>query len=347
MAQSYPLESSAPEVIIVGDYELALKLFMNRDFEKSFNIIEKLHDHAYRNYEKGILSEAVFVKILTLYMTEVGLILNPRQSFGSTILVPRPKKKSLISDLEKNSHLDKLHRIYGSLADVPLELLYQIFLVYYTCEHVIRPEDNKFLPDMFRKVYHIINFASADSSDRYLKRWVDMFVFNVLPDVDDFSTAFELVRTNPLLNSEKATAKLKEIQELKTQEKRLREKAAKEGEAREAKRIAAENAAKKKEKEAKNLKYMSLKQIKKGHEEEKTPETRKDLSGSAMSLDRVRERLLSLVEFLKNYANNNSPFLLVLVVLALIGTRYLRTRRINLREKLKETMQMAFKVTYV
>lgn len=339
-----PMQSSAPQTVMLTDYKLALKLFMNKDFAQSFAIILRLHDAAYRNYERGLLSEDVFVKIATLYLTEVGLVLNPRESLGLAFALSRLKKRQLAQLLEQSTYLDSLHRIYGSLADVPLELLFQICLVYYTCQKAIRPDEPAFLPNMFRKVYHMIDFQHARTDDRHLKRWVDMFVFNVLPDADDFDTAFALADTNPLLDREKATTKLRELHELKRQEKRLREKSAKESEAREAKRVEAENARKRKEKEEKNLKYMSLKQIQKEHTLEATPVPDKPQKAT---VEYVRARVEHFLELSRNSISKNSPVILLVLVLAFVSTAFLRRRRINLRDKLRETLLMAFKVTYV
>lgn len=338
-------ESSAPQSVILADYKLALKFFMNKDFEKSFLIISKLHSVAYRTFAKGAIQEEVLIKIVTLYLTEVGLLLNSKDG---TFQLPRKEKKELIDKLRLSQFLDSLYDIYGSVAKIPSELLYQVFLVSYLCQHEIKQDDDRFLVKQFDNLYSLLDFHGA-SNDKYLRRLVDMYIFNVLPDADDFYKAKELVDTNPLVDTEKGRIRIKELQEVKKQEKKLRDKKAKEREAQEAQRLAEERARKKEEQDNANLKYKSLKQIKREHEnsEELGRQSRSPARGSNGSIQQLRHRLEYLMRLTRAFCEKNYPILVIVFIASLIAQRFIRTRRINVFQKLQDTFKMAFKITYL
>lgn len=341
------MESSSPEKVIINDYKLAFKFFVNKDFGKSYAIVLKLHDHAYKNFELGTLSEEYFIKIVTLYLTEVGLLINPRDSSNAYAL-PRAEKKVLMDNLEQGVYLDNLYKTYGDIAKIPLELLFQVFLVNYTCQNLVGKEHPP-LAKHFRKVYSLLDFQS-NVHDKYLKRWVDMYVFNVLPDAEDFTTAFRIAEENPLVDTAKAKVKLDELEQLKKQEKKVREKKAKELQSMEAKRLEHENATKRKAKDESDLKFKSLKQIRQERERDEN-KRRQDASPTSASrsftFDQLKARLEYLINASSKIVQKNSPVILIAIVLTFIVTRFLRTRRINLREKILETLRMAFKVTYL
>lgn len=342
-------DSSAPQSIILNDYKLAVKFFMNKDFQKSYQIILKLHNVAYRNFAKGTIQEDVFIKIVTLYLTELGLLLNSRDS-GATFQLPRKEKKELIDKLKLSTFLDSLYDIYGSIARVPSELLYQIFLVSYSCQNELKQNDDRFLVKQLDLLYSLLSF-SGKSEDKYLKRLVDMYVFNVLPDADDFYKAKELVESNPLIDTEKGRKRLKELQEVKKQEKKLRDKQVKEREAQEAQRLEEEKARRKAEQENANLKYKSLKQIRKEQEHseelERLRRSQPSRSGGPSSIQQLRQRLEYLLHLTRQFCEKNYPVLVVVFIASLIAQRFIRTRRINVRQKLQETFKMAFKITYL
>lgn len=342
-------ESSAPQSVILNDYKLAVKFFMNKDFEKSYQIILKLHNVAYRNFAKGTILEEVFIKIVTLYLTELGLLLNSKDA-ASSFQLSRKEKKELIGKLRLSSYLDSLHEIYGSVRKVPSELLYQVFLVNYSCQHEIKQNDERFLVKQFDNLYSMLDFHGK-ADDKYLKRLVDMYIFNVLPDADDFYKAQDLVDSNPLVDTEKGRKRIKELKEVKKQEKKLKDKQAKEREAQEAQRLADEQAKKKAEQENANLKYKSLKQIKREHENSeelerqgRSPPTTGD---GKSSIQQLRHRLEYLMRLTQRFCEKNYPVLIVLFIASLIAQRFIRTRRINVLEKLQETFRMAFKITYL
>lgn len=342
------MESSFPEKVIINDYKLALKFFVNKDFGKSFAIILRLHDWCYKNFELGTLSEEYFIKIITLYLTEVGLLVNPRDSSNAYSL-PRAEKKMLVDNLERGIYLDNLYNIYGGIARIPLELLFQVFLVNYTCQNVVGKE-HPHLAKHFGKVYAQLNF-DKNVHDKYLKRWVDMYVFNVLPDAEDFATAFRIAQENPLIDSEKAKVKLEELEELKKQEKKVREKKAKEIQSKEAKRLEQEKLTKRTAKDESDLKFKSIKQIKQERERDEKMRRQQASSSSTSSsnfrFDLLKFRLEHLINASSTVIQKNSPVILISLVLAFIVGRVLRNRRINMREKILETLKMAFKVTYL
>lgn len=337
------MESSSPEKIIINDYKLALKFFVNKDLAKSFSIVLKLHKLCYKHFELGTLREEYFIKIITLYLTEVGLLVNSRDN-GGTYQLSRPEKKQLVKQLEEGFFLDALYKTYEGIANIPLELLFQIFLVNYTCQSMMTNEQLAMVKQ-FRKVYSLLDFESH-KGDKYMKRWVDMYVFNVLPDAEDFTTAFQVAEENPLIDWQKAKTKLEELKELKKQEKKMREKTASENQSREAKRLEQDKARQRKAKDESDLKFKSLKQIRQEREKDERRKNTEERS-PAFTLEQLKHRVSILAKASTSIVQKNSPVILVTILVAFLLSQFIRTRKINVREKLMETLKMAFKVTYL
>lgn len=339
------MESSSPERLIVNEYKVALKFFLNKDFARSFAIIDKLHDTCYEHYVQGTLSEKYFVRIVTLYLTVLSLLVNPKDGNGNQL--SKADRKNLIQKLEKGEVLDKLYQTFGHISKIPLELLFQVFLVNYTCQNVTSKEHSPIVRQ-FKKVYSLLDFSDA-SEDRALKKWVDMYIYNVLPDADDFATAFKIAEENPLLNTERAKGKLEELQEVKKQEKKIREKKAQELQSKEAKRLEEEKAKQRKMKDESDLKFKSLRQIRQEREQDdrRANEPRPNNRNTQLTIEQIKSRVEHLLRLSSSVIQKNSPVILVALILAFIGSRFLRNRRIKIKEKLAETLKMAFKVTYL
>lgn len=339
------MESSAPQAIIEDDYRLALKLFMNKDFAKSYDLILRLHNTSQRSLQKGNLDDELFVKINALYLTHLGLLINPSGSAGS-FHIPRQEKKDLIKKLEQGAFLLAFADVFGSVAEVPLELLYQICLVRFSCRNELNKHDEHFLCRQFGELYDEIDFNNGD--DRYLRRLADMYVFNVLPEVGDFDKAYSILQSNRLLDPEWGTKKLDEIREMKKQEKKAKEKQAKEREQKERKRVEQEIEKNNAAKERSSLKYKSLKQIKKEHDRERSSlPTSEKPDNDNVTLAKLGEKIAYTLNLSKGFFQKNSPVILVAILLAFIVTKFLRTRRINIKERLQDTLRMALKITYL
>ena len=347
MQNSYHLDSSAPESVLLGDYQLALKSFINKDISRSFGTIRKLQPIAYRSFSNGQASESIYTKITNLYLTELGLLLKPGLDENATLC--SQDQHELVISLQNEEISKQITELYGSAADAPPALVFQVFLVYYTCQDVLQQQNRNFVLEKFTKLYHSIDF-SEKQNDVHLRRWFDMYVLNVLPEAGDFDTAFSIAKTNLTFGGELALIKLKEVQELSLKKRAETEKQSKALKAREAKRLAAESERKKKEAQEKNLKYRTMKQIQAGQKsEETTRETSSPKSSekAPLTLERMRERLLYYYTLTKGTLQQNSPVILAAIVLLFVSSKVLRARKINFKQKFKETMQMAFKVTYL
>ncbi|OBA22327.1 hypothetical protein METBIDRAFT_40706 [Metschnikowia bicuspidata var. bicuspidata NRRL YB-4993] len=344
---SYLLESSAPEHVMADDYQLALKIFMNKDIVRSFGMVSKLQPAAFRNLDRGLISEELFLKITTLYLTEVGLLLDPQVVPEASLNIQ--DRQQLVESLQKHVVVDQMAHLYGALADAPLNLLFHIFLLYYTSRDALQAGTDGSVLQQFSDTYHALEFQGRQE-DRFLKRWFDMYVLNVLPDAGDFATAFAIAESNTVFGGALAVAKLKEVQRLKTQQEQARKKAQKELHAREARARAAEQEQERIDARERSLKYRSMQQIRAEQQSQEPPSSAGgpgDAPAAALTLQRIRERLRCYYVLSKNGVKTHSPVLLAVVVLLLICGLLLRRRKINFRQRVKETLRMAFKVTYL
>ena len=108
---------------------------------------------------------------------------------------------------------------------------------------------------------------------------------------------------------------------------------------------------KKRAKEEADLKYRSLKQIKQEHEKERTLKSNHlSLSHDKSNTPHINQlslRAQYVMNLSKSFFMKNYTIILVILAMGFISTKLLRTRRINIKEKLRETLSMAFKVTYL
>lgn len=329
------LGSSGPESLLYTEYELALKHFINKDFETSFAMASKVYEATLRSFEKGHVLEKTLVRIASLYLTQIGILLPSDSSILAHV------KADLISSLQNDELLRKLHDFYGSTARIPHELLYQIFLVYYTCRGLL----GESVVGKFKLTYHNLEAEMAnldDENDVYLHKWLDLFILNVLPDSGDFEMAHAIL-DNVFPKNTSSKGKLRQIESRKVDEAKaaseLRDKAAKA----EAERLAQRKAHELQQAKEKSLKYMSMKQIRSMHESETIEREPPKENQTAALLDKAKY----YYELAKRSLSANSPMILLVLVSLFLANTFLRSRKYNIREKFKETMAMAFKVTYM
>lgn len=349
MSNSYSqMELSVPQNVINADYKLSLKHFFNKDFHKSYALITKLHDCCYRNFERNIISEKLFIKIVNLYLTHVGMLFYPENA-ENRFQLPILERKALSERIKHNEFWSHLEAFYGSAAEVPPSLLYQVSLLNYAYSKEVTLADLKSIMDQFDHVYSSIDFnAKTDVEKEYLKRFAELYVFKALPDAGRFDSALILLQKNPLLDSEQSKERLLKIKQIQSQERERHKKVAEERALEERAKKALEIEKREKERQEANLKYRSLKHIKQAREKELTGST-DQLSHSA-TVKPIEEWILKakfLIKLSNNFVQNNYLALLLALAITLITRRFARARNLNLLEKFQETVRMAFKVTYL
>ena len=336
------MENSAPEAVLAADFKLALKTFMNKEFDRSFPLILRLCEQAFINYRKGYLGEDLFVNIVELYLTEVGVVLPSKETHGVFVLAKR-EKQSLVQGLIQGKIMAKLSGQFGSVGQIPPRLLYQVHLVYLACEHLLSAEKPDFVLRQYESVYEVLEFTVNDA---YLCRFVETFVCNVLPAAEQWMRAYKIAETNPLLNKESIVAKLKELEAVAQEEMKRKDQKKSERRLREEKFAELEREKQRKELEEKSLRYKSLKQIKRELAAE-NDELRSDaLARSGLAAD-IKHKIAYYYKLTQAHVQKNMPVLAAALALLLVFLRVVNVRQINLRDKIRETLLMALKVTYM
>lgn len=148
-------------------------------------------------------------------------------------------------------------------------------------------------------------------NDKYKQKFIELVVFEILPRYDKYKEAEQLI-TNP--NDLQRLRKIQEKQKLAEEVERSQKKTP--------------------PKEQPTLKYKSIKEIQNAYnlEEAKKPTL-------------PESRLLYIYNLVKNYLRDNYLVVLVLIILGLGARKYLS--RANLREKIVDTIKMAFKFSYI
>lgn len=340
------MDSSAPEAILYTDFKLALKAFMNKEFDRSFPLVQRLCDQAFHSLEKGYVGEELVAKIVVLYLTELGLILGPKEPHGAYAL-PKKEQQRLIDDLKSGRVMAQICSAFGALSEVPPKVLYQVHLVYYTCQELLCTDDPKFVLHQFEHTYSSLDFRATD--DVYLQRLVEMYVCNVLPAEDKYATARAIIQSNKLLDTEVYLERLQETEKVAQQEKMANEQKRKERQLREQKLAEQEHERQRKEMEEKSLKYKSLKQIK--YETELAARGDKYASmlskSSGATLFDLKRKILHCFKLTQSQIQKNYPAIATVLIFILVLLRVINVKKINIKDTIKETLLMAMKVTYL
>lgn len=339
------MESSTPETILATDYKLAMKSFINKEFQRSFPLIRKSCAQAILTFQKGYMNEELFVKIVVLYLTELALVLSSRDS--QLFMLPKRERDTLITELKGDELFLKIHEIFGSISEFPSILFYQLYLVYYTCTDIFNDPD--YVLHKFEEAYSNIDFSTHNSKlDKYLARFLDMYIYNVLPGAEKWQTAYAIAQSNPSIDKQKALLRIKEIESVSIQEKKVREQNKKDRQQHEKKLLEQEQERQRKEREEKSLKYKSLKQIKQESDSSSNEKfIPQDRVSTMPSVAELREKVTKMYLLMRGNLIKYSPVLAAVLAILLVVLRVVSVKRINLREKLKETLAMAMKVTYM
>ena len=91
-----------------------------------------------------------------------------------------------------------------------------------------------------------------------------------------------------------------------------------------------------------NLKYKSIKEIQKNYNDESV---RKSTPTTRDNNQQLKSKLIYLYGIVQKYLKENILILLIVAILAIGSRKYLKG--VNLKDKIIETVQMAFKFTYV
>lgn len=341
-----------PQSVIYNDYKSSLKHFINKDFKRSYDLITRLHECCYRNFERNIISEDLFIKIINLYLTQIGVLLSPLEN-PNEFRLSTPERKSLTKSIKQNEFWNRLKLFYKDVDRVPVKLIYQVFLLTYTCENGSQTPELVAVVRQFAEVYSSLDFKAASYSDEeYLKRFVELYIFKVLTDAGDFDTALRLLQENHLLDSVPSEKRLETIKQEQLRKEESKKKAAAVKELRDRARKIAEAELRKKEKQEANLRYRSLKQIKQAREKELSDENNQSIELSHKSLtmspiERWVWKVKYLIQFSNNFVQKNYIALLLVLVIAFVLRRLKRAKNLNLLTKFQETVKMAFKVTYL
>ncbi|CUM45563.1 uncharacterized protein AC631_05116 [Debaryomyces fabryi] len=345
---SNSMSSSQPRQLIESNYKLALKFFMNKNFSKSYEIIKKLYKSSFGQFASDIINEKLFIKILNLYLTEIGLFID-KDNKDTNFNLERNERQEVITTLAQDQILDELYKVYSDdINAIPSEILYNLFLIYYINRTLITNAGN--LKLKFDKLYYQFDYNSR-LEDAYLKKLIDLYVFQVLLDNENFDEASVIISENPIYLSqiEESLSRLSTIRIDKAKKQKEAENKEKEKQEKLKEKKKRELQNQKELKDRQNLTYKSLNQIKQSSAKFDSKKDNKPIRATNGGYDiaLVRQKLLYTLNLSKNYIKTNSPSILLIILLLFISSRFIKARRINVMERLKLTLQMAFKISYL
>jgi len=315
---------------VENNYKLALKQFINKNFIGSFKLIHDVYYTSFNEYKQGTISEDLLIKIINLYLVVVGVCLKNRHLDQALANAAR-------NSFTSNEIINQIKSIWLEL-DIPLEIKYNMQLVYISNPKDLINDEDSYLRNL--KKWYI----NIDTNDKFGSKLLDLVKFEILPHFNQYDESERLIG-----DDESELAKLHKIKNEKDeylkkvkQDQIQAEKVAKEAQEKQ------EAEARQKRKEL-NLKYSSIKEIVNNYKQEdsRAAASVKDLNRrhQQSQSQNLQEKLAYVLRITKNYLARNSLVLVVLIVLILGSSRYLRNA--NVREKIVDTVKMAFKFTYV
>lgn len=316
--------------LVENNYKLALKQFINKNFIGSFKLIHDVYYTSFNEYKQGTISEDLLIKIINLYLVVVGVCLKNRHLDQALANAAR-------NSFTSNEIINQIKSIWLEL-DIPLEIKYNMQLVYISNPKDLINDEDSYLRNL--KKWYI----NIDTNDKFGSKLLDLVKFEILPHFNQYDESERLIG-----DDESELAKLHKIKNEKDeylkkvkQDQIQAEKVAKEAQEKQ------EAEARQKRKEL-NLKYSSIKEIVNNYKQEdsRAAASVKDLNRrhQQSQSQNLQEKLAYILRITKNYLARNSLVLVVLIVLILGSSRYLRNA--NVREKIVDTVKMAFKFTYV
>lgn len=309
--------------LVENNYKLALKQFINKNFIGSFKLIHDVYYTSFNEYRQGTISEDLLIKIINLYLVVVGVCLKNKSL--DQVLVNAAR-----NSFTSNEIINQIKSVWLEL-DIPYEIKYNMQLVYISNQELICDKEG-YLRNL--KKWYI----NIDTDDKFGNKLLDLVKFEILPQFNQYDESERLIGDN-----EEELQRLRQIKNEKEeylnkvkQEQIQAEKLAKEAKIKE--EAEAKNAAKEL-----NLKYSSIKEIINNYNKE-------DSRAPVRNLDRqqsqsLKKKLTYILSITRNYLAKNSIVLVVLIILILGSSRYLRNA--NIKDKIVETVKMAFKFTYV
>lgn len=316
--------------LVENNYKLALKQFINKNFIGSFKLIHDVYYTSFNEYKQGTISEDLLIKIINLYLVVVGVCLKNRHLDQALANAAR-------NSFTSNEIINQIKSIWLEL-DIPLDIKYNMQLVYISNPKDLINDEDSYLRNL--KKWYI----NIDTNDKFGSKLLDLVKFEILPHFNQYDESERLIG-----DDESELAKLHKIKNEKDeylkkvkQDQIQAEKVAKEAQEKQ------EAEARQKRKEL-NLKYSSIKEIVNNYKQEdsRAAASVKDLNRrhQQSQSQNLQEKLAYVLRITKNYLARNSLVLVVLIVLILGSSRYLRNA--NVREKIVDTVKMAFKFTYV
>lgn len=343
-----------PRKWVEENYQLALKLFMSKSFERSFDITKKLYKASFHQMSNDTIPQALFIKIINLYLTEVGLFIDEANN-GHHYKLTRREREEIVTELRNDKLLDKLLVFYGDDINlIPSAILFNLLLVYYINSDVIF-ENKSDLLSKFSRIYALIEIKD----DPYIRRLSDLYIFQILPEFSKETEAESLIRESKLYKSsldstlkklssaieQRETKRKAAEQEMKASQLRAKEE--------QQKRMKAEKEQRKKQ----DLQYQTLNLLKqKAASEPVAPILAPILSErntpQARDFESLKQRVLYLYGISKDYIAKSSPLILAIIIVVflasrMVNLRMVNLRRVNLKEAIQETVRMAFQVKYL
>jgi hypothetical protein len=318
--------------VIEDNYKLALKLFVNKNYEKSWAIITDLFSQSVSEFQRGLIGEKVLVKVISLYLVELGVNLTQEPH-----LVDDERANSLTSKALRNQLVD----IFGTIATVPIELWYNYYLIFAT-NRVLYAGDGQFVEDIDQ-----LYLAVPSSTSKYYGKFVDLYVYEILPSLDRFDHANAVIGSNAVYGEDISGAKAKLDMVRSDRQKQLDyEKQLHEERVRKQQEAQAEREALAKARSQKQLDYVKLTELSKSKDLAASSSDRRN-SPSQSQVQVIMSRLRYVVGLTSAYIRQNGVILVAVLAVALISLRFINYRKLNLRERVSETIKMALKVTYM
>lgn len=296
--------------LLEDNYKLALKLFVNRNFEKLYAVARQLYSQVVGEYHRGLVSEKLLVKIVCLYIAELTTISQEDQSATTGVSI-----EQVISDME---------RLFGNKRNVPPEILYNYYLA-------VKP--NKVALLVILEINLILDtFQWRRDGSKYEKNLAQLYV-DLLAEQERWDEAKSFIAGCPSFT----TTDLDQLEDWRHHKEEERKQTQVQKQKQEADQ---------KQKKADQLRAQRERQL----EFVKLNEMRTPARPPPEPVELLRSRLEWVMALSRKYLKENGIILAAVIVLLAISLRFVKLNRQNvnsIKQRVVDTVKMAFKVTYM
>lgn len=345
LSSSLIQEPKDDSVIINSNYKKAAKLFINKKFQQSFEIVQnQLIPQSVVFYNSGVINEDLFNNLWLLYFNLIDIFINK-----SFTLLSKFDKDQLLKSFKSDEFFNGFYELNKLVHPKLIVLLVLIKLNNDDTDLIaLRNQMDIYLVNISSELNHVQNQDRFDSFQELL----EIYHVYLLPKLNEFEESEFLIKSNHLIvNQNEMLENLhkveKEMKDKELQKQKLAAKRAQEAQRRKEQQLKEEQELKR----VQNLEKVKNKIIETNSINHNSKIVKKSQGNDLSIYNILRDKLLERFN-----ASNSSIIVLIISLISIIA--FTKNHKLLLNNRIKQfllrfwtklsnTLKMAFQVTYM